>query len=133
PGDGESLARIDLTGVQEGSGSFGLHPGALDAACQATAGLQAQEGVSAAPRVPFALESMTMFRAWPTSGWAWARRSPGSVADDEIEKLDINLYDEAGNPVVTFRGFSTREFLACKPPAPSLSRTLTGSEFFVKD
>ncbi|HEY8027484.1 MAG TPA: SDR family NAD(P)-dependent oxidoreductase, partial [Burkholderiaceae bacterium] len=110
------LARISLpsSALSMGdAGRYGLHPSLLDAALQASMGLQTglwlPEGqASIALMVPFALGSLVHLAPCQPSMWAHVRFSTGSSANDVVQKLDIDLCDDAGVVCVRFTEFSMR-------------------------
>ena len=90
------------------AGEFGLHPGLLDSALQASIGLAVeQEAVDGTP-LPFALSAITIYRALPALAYAWVRYSEGSSARDTVQKLDITVCDEQGRVCAALKGFSSR-------------------------
>jgi amino acid adenylation domain-containing protein len=94
-----------------------LHPSLLDGALQAAIGLgmgqQAAPGATQPrPALPFAIERVDVFAACQGNMWAWVRRRPGN---ERLQKLDIDLCDEAGHIAVAIRGFAARLLEAEKP------------------
>ncbi|MBB6249440.1 SDR family NAD(P)-dependent oxidoreductase, partial [Rhodanobacter sp. A1T4] len=104
-GEQLALARITLpTAVQESKGRYVLHPSLLDAALQASIGLQL--GTSSGdlkPMLPFVLESLNVRASCTTSMWVVVRRSSGGAPSDVIQKLDIDVCDENGVVCLQFK------------------------------
>jgi acyl transferase domain-containing protein/SAM-dependent methyltransferase/acyl carrier protein len=98
------------------SASYALHPGMMDAALQSFIGFvfgsvadpkEADSG-SLKPALPFALDSISIFGACQPEMWALTRFSEGYSAAGNIQKLDIDICDIAGNVIISLRGFTTR-------------------------
>ncbi len=107
-GNGQVLAELLLPSSLKGTlEEFVLHPCLMDSALQACIGLP---GVSlnAAPLLPFALDEIEIRGACAPAMWAWVRPSLGSGNADKLQKIDIELCDEAGSVRVRLRGFSLR-------------------------
>ena len=132
-GDEETLARISLPEAARGVDGFVLHPSLMDAAFQSILGLEVLSNDPSAPRLPFAIERLTVFAVCPPQAWAWTRRSASSGTDDHVVKLDIDLCDADGNVAVRIEGFSTRALESGLPVSRRHVRTLTGEEFFLRD
>lgn len=92
-----------------GDEAYALHPAVLDGALQACtllglgAGNACQE-----PPLPFALESLILYRPCPTDITAWVRYAPGSRPGDAIARFDADLIDTTGAICAALRGFSFR-------------------------
>ncbi|WP_096716360.1 SDR family NAD(P)-dependent oxidoreductase [Paraburkholderia acidicola] len=116
-GEGEALAQLRLPAtVQQGSDAYALHPSMLDGALQASIGLamaQAAQGGSALS-LPFALDSLVLYRPCPAETWVWIRPTPGAQSS-RVRKLDLDLCDAQGRICVALRGFSSR--LVVQPAA----------------
>ncbi|NVD98021.1 non-ribosomal peptide synthetase [Massilia sp. BJB1822] len=109
-GQGIALAQIRLPSSVPAAG-FVLHPALMDAALQATLGLQisADGGtVGNGLFLPFALEGLEVCAPLVPVMWALVRRSAGSAAGDAVQKIDIDLCDEAGLVCLRFKQFSVR-------------------------
>jgi len=91
---------------------FGLHPGLLDSALQASIGLDADLSRSAhdTPYLPFALESVGIYRPMPMNAYAWVRNSSDSGLDSTIRKLDISVCDAQGKLYVELRSLAMRPY-----------------------
>ncbi|RUL78905.1 non-ribosomal peptide synthetase [Dyella choica] len=118
-GSSQLLARIVLppTAPQEG---YGMHPSLLDAALQATLGMQMDTTsgkVDTALMLPFALDALEMLRPSTSSMWVVVRPSVASKAGDAVRRLDLDLCDEQGAVCVRLRGLSLMPVLstAVKP------------------
>src|SRR5947199_197399 len=77
-------------------GEYVLHPSLLDAALQASVGLELGQQVAGGLHLPFALDEVEVFAPSPPRGWAWVRYGSGSTAGSAVRKLDIDLCDEQG-------------------------------------
>ncbi|WP_412679436.1 amino acid adenylation domain-containing protein [Brevibacillus fortis] len=112
------LAKLSLPfavlGTEE---QFVLHPSMMDSALQAAIGLfMGADDKSLAhnldllkPILPFALDELEIFSPCVPQMWAYIRYSDGSSASDHVQKLDIDLCDEAGNVCVRMKRFSSRK------------------------
>ena len=123
-GDGcpEVLASLKMPSlVSKTKDQFTLHPSLLDSAGQASIGLgiggaaaddedtldHESGGVLSRLSMPFALHSIEIIDSCSESMWAWIRSSDGGAVSN-VQKLDIDLCDDAGNVCVKMRGFSSR-------------------------
>ncbi|MFC5743592.1 non-ribosomal peptide synthetase [Dyella tabacisoli] len=129
-GPGQVLARIALPATAPREG-YGLHPSLLDAALQATVGMQVDTATGkadATPVLPFALDVLEMLRPCTPSMWAVVRPNAGSHASDVVRRLDLDLCDEQGAVCVRLRGFSLRPMLGApvvaKPSSAAPIQTL---------
>ncbi|MBY0573448.1 MAG: polyketide synthase dehydratase domain-containing protein, partial [Undibacterium sp.] len=114
-GEGKVLAKISLPiSLLSSLSAYQLHPSLLDAALQASLGLQvAMEAKMAATgkielMLPFALEGLEVLAACSVNMWAVVAYSEGSQAGQLVQKLDIDLCDEEGHICVRFKQFSLR-------------------------
>jgi polyketide synthase PksN len=115
-GKDQVLAKLKLPDeVESTQHEFTLHPSLLDSALQSSIGLVEElnnEGGFSGElelRLPFALDSVNITGSCSSNMYAWIRFSKGSMATDEIHKLDIDICDERGSVCVAMRGFSTRK------------------------
>ncbi|HSI51715.1 MAG TPA: beta-ketoacyl synthase N-terminal-like domain-containing protein, partial [Ideonella sp.] len=112
-GEAQVLARISLPEkVRATQADYLLHPSLLDAALQATLGLQVGKP---ALMLPIALGALEAFSPCTTEMWAVAQRSPGSQAGDAEQRFDIDLCDEHGALCVRLRQFSVRSPMGSAP------------------
>ncbi|UMR29381.1 type I polyketide synthase [Massilia sp. MB5] len=121
-GEQQVMAHISLPQLlAETSAAYVLHPSLLDAALQASVGMQLQAGGGQAMRLmlPFALGSLEVFAPCETEMWALLRFSPGSSARDAVQKLDIDLCSESGAVLASLRQFSLRALAGDPDPAPA--------------
>jgi len=111
-GSPHALARLQIPKAHTLAqhADYYLHPGLLDSALQASIGLRLShfDSSQAVPRLPFALESIRIYAAIPSSAYAWVRYSDNSRPGDAVEKLDISVCDERGKICAELRGFSSR-------------------------
>ena len=125
-GPAQVLAAIALP-VTAPKDGYGLHPSLLDAALQATLGMQVDAvsgNTDTTLMLPFALDALEILRPCTPSMWAVVRYSAGSKTSDAVRRLDVDLCDEQGVVCVRLRGFSLRPVsaLAAGPlTAPSRS------------
>ncbi|MED1663365.1 SDR family NAD(P)-dependent oxidoreductase [Brevibacillus laterosporus] len=117
-GEGKLLAKLRLpASVTEGLPRFVLHPSLMDSALQATIGFALTFGEEEAIRkgthmgsyLPFALQSLEIYGKYTPDMWAFIRYSDQDVTDDNIQKYDVDLYDEEGNSKVKISGFTIKE------------------------
>ena len=101
------LARLEL---HDSAAPYVLHPGLIDSALQACVGLVGGQDreLPAAASLPFALDSFELVAKPPSTLWAWIRTAEGSVPNDRLRKLDIDLADDDGQVCIRLRGFSSR-------------------------
>ncbi|MCU7925179.1 MAG: SDR family NAD(P)-dependent oxidoreductase [Candidatus Thiodiazotropha sp. (ex Dulcina madagascariensis)] len=89
-----------------------LHPSLLDSALQASVGLLVQAADENIPDhklvLPFALQSIEVYGSCQASMWAWIRYSADNIAGSKVQKLDIDLSDDAGRISVQMKGFTAR-------------------------
>ncbi|MBY0572215.1 MAG: SDR family NAD(P)-dependent oxidoreductase, partial [Undibacterium sp.] len=111
-GTDQVLARISLpVSVQASLALYALHPSLLDAALQATLGMQVGADFDTTEMtlmLPFALGALEVFAACTSTMWAVVRYSAGSARHDPVQKLDIDLCDDAGTVCVRFKQFCLR-------------------------
>ena len=104
-GNGEVLAKVSLpASVADTQADYSLHPSLLDSALQAAMALTEVSATRAT--LPFALEHLEILAPCPASLWVWLREAGDSTA--VVQKLDMDLCDEAGQVCVRLRGFSLR-------------------------
>ncbi|WP_158754555.1 SDR family NAD(P)-dependent oxidoreductase, partial [Dyella sp. S184] len=119
-GEQLALARIVLpSSVQATKDRFALHPSLLDAAWQASIGLQARTGThDLALMLPFALGSLEVLAPCTPSMWAIIRHSAGHASSDTVHTLDIDVCDEEGTLCLRFRQLSLKAWTSRPPGAP---------------
>src|SRR6266481_60014 len=112
------LAQVALPAcVSETQDQYVLHPSVLDSALQASIGFSLEslsemsEGV-VKPALPFALERLEILDRSPAVAMVMVRASVGgtatTLASGSIQKLDIDICDEAGRVCVRLQGFTSR-------------------------
>jgi polyketide synthase PksN len=119
-GDGIVMADIrlpvQLTGTEA---EFLLHPSLLDSALQATVTLILEPGQGAVDGMkaglPFALQELEVFGRCPASVWAVIRYSEDHKHNSPVQRVNIDVCDEAGTVYVRIKGFSTRTAEAAAP------------------
>ncbi|WAT23108.1 SDR family NAD(P)-dependent oxidoreductase [Bacillus halotolerans] len=112
-GANEALAKLSLPSVvSHTQDHYVLHPSMIDAAFQASIGLRlGTEDASlteSQAMLPFALQDVQIFKDCEPSMWARVKYSEDSTAADRIQKLDIDLCNEAGQVCVRMKGYSAR-------------------------
>ncbi|HET8891422.1 MAG TPA: SDR family NAD(P)-dependent oxidoreductase [Candidatus Angelobacter sp.] len=125
-GNRQVLSQLRLpSSVLDKTGAYVLHPSMMDAALQGAVGLI--DGLSEGlPRVPYALDSLRSIVPCSQRMFAWVRYVPGSQAEGQHAKLDIDLCDEQGNICVQMRGLSSR-VLGKESITPAAQKQTTGS------
>ncbi|HKO54705.1 MAG TPA: SDR family NAD(P)-dependent oxidoreductase, partial [Thermoanaerobaculia bacterium] len=107
-GTDQVLAELRLPPSLESTvGDYFLHPSLMDSAVQAAAAL-VDGDVADEPRLPFALQSLSVFAPCSAEMVAWVRLAPGSRALDSTVKLDIDVCDVQGSVCVQLHGLSLR-------------------------
>ncbi|TAL50494.1 MAG: SDR family NAD(P)-dependent oxidoreductase, partial [Methylovulum sp.] len=125
-GNSQVLAKLALPDcVADTETQYVLHPSLMDGALQASIGFVLgvaadSESAGRQAALPFALEGLEIFASCTASMWAWIRFSEGSLPGDKVQKLDIDVADEAGCVCVSMKGFSLRSADE-QPPAPDKS------------
>ncbi|WP_327320411.1 SDR family NAD(P)-dependent oxidoreductase [Streptomyces sp. NBC_01235] len=116
-GTGQVLARTAPTGPA-GRTPYTLHPGLLDAALQAAAGLPPLPGAAGLPgaALPFALDELAVHAPLDQAAWVWVRRREEQAGPDG-QVLDLDLCDDDGRVRVTLRGLRLRA--AAVPAVPA--------------
>jgi polyketide synthase PksN len=115
-GSGQVLAKLSLPfSASDTQEQFVLHPSVMDSALQASIGLIMSFGdvmpdtaASLKPPLPFALQQIETLGKCTSSMWALIRYSDGCKAEDNVQKLDIELFDAQGNVCVRMKGLSSR-------------------------
>jgi acyl transferase domain-containing protein/acyl carrier protein len=117
--------------VNETHDQYVLHPSMLDSALQASFGLSlAIEGSTHARRatlLPFAIEELTVLSGTPRDAWVVVQpaKSLGTLGANEnltgrnIQRLDINIYDEQGLLCLRIKGFTSREWAHAPSVTPA--------------
>ena len=88
--------------------------GLMDAALQASVALgmgdwpRGAAGTTFCAPLPFSAEEVEISGEIGAWEWAWIRYADGSTPGDNIQKLDIDCCDGAGNINVRIRGFSSK-------------------------
>ncbi|GER89935.1 hypothetical protein KDW_40970 [Dictyobacter vulcani] len=105
-GQGEVLTRLSLPApLAAAQSTYVLHPSMMDAALQ-TATICIMMGLTQTKLLlPFALEGLEIFGACTSAMWAYARHSQGNKVGDAVQKIDVDLCDEAGAVCVRIKGF----------------------------
>ena len=131
-GEGQVLARLSLPScVADTQDQYILHPSLMDSALQASIGLTLTSGglkqlssIQVSPHLPFALEELEICRPCASSMWALIRYTNGGSPDDNVKKLDLDLYDEHRNVCLRMKGFSSRVLeMEAAPAEFSMLRT----------
>jgi polyketide synthase PksN len=116
-GQDKVLVKLSLSdSVGDTLGKYVMHPGLVDSALQGAIGLALSGGSSMPmdntpvlkPYLPFALNELRVFGNCTRKMWALVGYSDGSKAEDRVQKLDIDLYDDQGNLCVQMKGYTSR-------------------------
>src|SRR5271165_6635156 len=103
----EALARIELPpSMDKDFGQFRLHPCVVEYALQAVVaflGLRKGEGPEAG--IPIGIDELIVHRALVRTGYSYIRCVEGKGAE---RRFDVQFVDEAGEVLVTVRGFRVR-------------------------
>ncbi|WP_266160742.1 SDR family NAD(P)-dependent oxidoreductase, partial [Dyella silvatica] len=121
-GTQQVLARITLPpSLQASMDSYLLHPSLLDAALQASIGLQMSSGADDLTlMLPFALGALDVLAPCTSSMWAVVRPSAGRASGDAVHTVDIDLCDDSGMPCLRFKQLGLR--MLTTPPIGGRSR-----------
>nr|WP_054741575.1 type I polyketide synthase [Cellulosilyticum ruminicola] len=106
-GKGEAFAKIAIPeSLVDTNKTYVLHPSLLDGALQSIIGLgiSSDEGQQT-PRVPFAMESLEIYK--PADETMWAVIKDNSTSD-RVLKHDIDLCNEAGEVCIRIKGYTSR-------------------------
>ncbi|MFI0721864.1 type I polyketide synthase [Streptomyces sp. NPDC021224] len=106
-GDDEVLALLE-TGAEGGEG-YVLHPVVFELCLLAAAPLLADAGRGAGPWLPSAVARLTCHRELPARVWCHARRAGDGTAH-------VELYDDAGEPLVSVAGLAFAPAELPEPP-----------------
>ncbi|NJC37104.1 acyl transferase domain-containing protein/acyl carrier protein/SAM-dependent methyltransferase [Xanthomonas arboricola] len=126
-GADEILAQVRVpASAEQTHPDFLMHPSLLDSALQVSIGFEigaerAMDPVEETqPRslMLFALDRLQVFGHCPAQVWVWIRREPGASS----HKLDIDLFDAAGQILIKLQGVTSR---ASGAPARSDTRPAT--------
>ena len=109
-GSNQSLAQLHLpVAMEKELPDYVLHPSVIDGALQACAGLL--DGWSediVRPRMPFALDRLSILSRCTREMFVWVRYSAGTRSTGNVLKLDIDLCDKQGNVCVQMCGLASR-------------------------
>ncbi|MBL8149457.1 MAG: SDR family NAD(P)-dependent oxidoreductase, partial [Blastocatellia bacterium] len=86
---------------------FVLHPSILDSAFQAVFGF-AYDLPNAQAAIPFALDSIQIYKPLPRKAWALMQQVGAANRYDGMHKLNITLYNDNGEVCVTVNGLTSR-------------------------
>ncbi|MWV45370.1 SDR family NAD(P)-dependent oxidoreductase [Paenibacillus sp. HJL G12] len=107
-GANQVLAKLSLpASLTHTSTHFGLHPGLLDSALQASMGLLS-DGNSSYTMLPFSVQHTEIVGTCSSNMWASVRFAEGNRRGQDRQILDIDLYDEHGQLCVRMTGLSLR-------------------------
>lgn len=102
------LGELELPAeVAASAADYGLHPGVLDGALQASLALRmGGSGEKKKPGLPFAVERVVIYGNSGQRNWVWVREAKGS--GEQTRKLDIDVSNEQGEIWIQLEGFSDR-------------------------
>jgi acyl transferase domain-containing protein/SAM-dependent methyltransferase len=107
----EVLAQLRLPdGIRDQGEAMKLHPGLMDAALQATLGLDLSrlKRGSTGPYLPFAVQQVDIYGPLPEHAYAYARYSADSDPQGAVLKYDVVIADERGEIIISFAEFTVR-------------------------
>ena len=103
-GDPVVLEKLSLPGcVADTRDRYVLHPSMMDAALGI---LLDNDGDK--PTLPFVLQELNVYRPCSGNMRVLVRHAAGNRIDSPVQKFDIDLLDEWGNPCAVIRGYSRR-------------------------
>ncbi|MCX8131566.1 MAG: SDR family NAD(P)-dependent oxidoreductase [Clostridia bacterium] len=106
-GTGQAIARLALPScAADAADKYVLHPSLMDSALQASIGLIGKN--SDEQLLPFSMEILEVHGKCTPGMWSSIRYSDGYGDGGRLEKLDIDMCDEAGNICVRMKGVSFR-------------------------
>ena len=105
---GEALGRLDLPDDLGDTEGYRLHPALLDACLHVVApaigGSREAADAALGPVLPVGVERFAIHGEPAMPLWAHARLRREVTADDLSVEADVNVYDDAGEPVAEVRG-----------------------------
>jgi len=127
-GQDQVLARLLLPQpAADTAHRYVLHPSIMDSALQTSIGLMIGSG-SLKTALPFALQELEVFKACNSELWAHTRYSEESTANDRIQKIDIDLFDDTETVCARLRGFSIRD-MESEPGSERISENYPSAVF----
>ncbi|MEM9490795.1 MAG: beta-ketoacyl synthase N-terminal-like domain-containing protein, partial [Myxococcota bacterium] len=126
----EALAVLRLPVVcEDDTQRYGLDPSLLDAALQASIGLQLgrqsdHDAHDEATQLPFALGSAVIHQPAAAAGYAYVRYSPGTNPASKALKYDIIILNDRGEVCIELSEFATR--LTRPSAGPAIATQSTG-------
>ncbi|WP_052410167.1 SDR family NAD(P)-dependent oxidoreductase [Paenibacillus durus] len=106
------MAKLTLPAEQIADDStIKLHPGLADSALQAAIGFQLaqnEDSKQMKPFLPFALQGLKVLSACTPSMWAIVRYSYSTPSENQVQMLDIDMFDQLGYLCARFEGLSFR-------------------------
>ncbi|WP_160138415.1 SDR family NAD(P)-dependent oxidoreductase [Chryseobacterium sp. c4a] len=89
---------------------YSIHPGLMDAALHASIGLMNLDGDHQVTlTLPFALDEVEISKKCTPHMWSWIRYVDPNSNKGNIKKLNVDLYDDAGEICIRVKGLSIRE------------------------
>lgn len=114
-GEEKTLAYLQLQDVFVPSlEHYTIHPALADAALQSTIGLmidfgdKEQSGLGKA-MIPFVLEEADIYCTCTEKMYAVAKFCEGCSRDDNVQRINVDLYDESGRLCMQFKSYTSRE------------------------
>ena len=105
---GEALGRLDLPEELGDAGGYNLHPALLDACLHVVApaigGSREAADAALGPVLPVGVERFAIHGEPTLPLWAHARLRHEVTSEDLTVEADVNVYDDAGEPVAEIRG-----------------------------
>ena len=98
----EALSKISLPAQQD----YILNPGILDSALQTCLGLSFDK-LDRGLALPFSVREVNIYQPLSASLWCYVRKNKHHKADSKIINYDIDLLNEQGEVLLSFRDFVT--------------------------
>ena len=98
--DDEALSKISLARDQR----YVLQPGILDSAVQSTMALAFSNG-NMGLALPFSVKAVNIYGEIPGQVWAHVKKSSGGKHNGKISSADIDLLDNSGQVLLSFKDF----------------------------
>lgn len=94
---------------KKGISDYTMHPGMMDAALHAAIGFSVGADAGNTLSLPFALETLHVYRPCEEEMWSWIRFSEGDGEGERVRKLDVDICNKEGLVCTSIRGLSLRE------------------------
>ncbi len=109
-GENQLLATLRLPKkVDSSQHRYYLHPSILDSALQTSIGLIGDLRTISKPVLPFALKCLRVISPSTEEMFAWVRYSTNNLPDNNVTKIDIDIFDKDGNICIQMEELTSRE------------------------